>query len=142
MKRMLAVTVLGFAVLLACPALTHAQDAIVNGTVTDQTGGVLPGVTVTALNDATGNTFVGVTDERGSYRLAVRVGRYKLSLELAGFGTVSQAFEALVGQTLTMNAQMGPSSIQESVTVTGEAPLIQTTSSTLAGNIDPRQTED
>lgn len=142
MKRMLAVTVLGFAVLLACPALTYAQDAIVNGTVTDQTGGVLPGVTVTAVNDATGNTFVGVTDERGAYRLAVRVGRYKLSLELAGFGTVSQAFEALVGQTLTMNAQMGPSSVQESVTVTGEAPLIQTTSSTLAGNIDPRQTED
>ena len=142
MRRTFVVIVLGFAVLLAWPAVTHAQDAIVNGTVSDQTGGVLPGVTVTAANDATGNTFVGVTDDRGAYRLAVRVGRYKLSLELAGFGTVSQAFEALVGQTLTMNAQMGPSTVQESVTVTAEAPLIQTTSSTLAGNIDPRQTED
>ena len=43
-----------------------AQDAVLTGTVTDATGGVLPGVTVTAVNDATGNTFVGVTDGTGS----------------------------------------------------------------------------
>ena len=65
-----------------------------------------------------------------------------MTIELSGFATVAQGFEALVGQALTVNAQMMPSTVQESVTVTGEAPLIQTTSSTLAGNIDPRQTED
>jgi len=63
-------------------------------------------------------------------------------MELPGFTTVAQEFEALVGQTITINSQMKPSTVQESVTVTGEAPLIETTSSTLAGNIDPRQTKD
>ena len=43
---------------LAWPGVVHAQDATVNGTVTDTTGGVLPGVTVTAVHEATGNTFL------------------------------------------------------------------------------------
>ena len=130
-----------FAMLLL-PTFTFAQEATVTGTVVDQTGGVLPGVTVTAVNAATGNNFLGVTDERGSYRVPVRVGRYRITLELPGFASVTQEFEALVGQILTVNAQMTPSAVQESVTVTGEAPLIETSSSTLAGNIDPRQTKD
>ncbi len=127
--------------ILFLPALGFAQEATVTGTVVDQTGGVLPGVTITAVHTATGNTFVAVTDERGVYRLPVRVGTYRIVMELQGFANVSEQLEALVGQTLTVNAQMKPSTVQESVTVTGEAPLIQTTSSTLAGNIDPRQTK-
>src|SRR5262245_27115672 len=123
-------------------AIAQAQDAAVNGTVTDATGGVLPGVTVTALHTATGNTFFAVTDDRGNYRIPVRVGMYRLTLELQGFAGVARQFEALVGQTLTIDVQLMPSAVQESVTVTGEAPLIETTSSTLAGNIDPRQTRD
>jgi hypothetical protein len=56
------------------PSAGLAQESTVSGTVTDSTGGVLPGVTVTALNEASGNTFVAVTDERGTYRLSVRTG--------------------------------------------------------------------
>jgi len=130
------------AALFLFPAISQAQDATVNGTVTDSTGGVLPGVTVTALHTATGNTFFAVTDDRGNYRIPLRVGMYRLTLELQGFAGVARQFEALVGQTLTINVQLMPSTVQESVTVTGEAPLIETTSSTLAGNIDPRQTKD
>jgi hypothetical protein len=140
--RTRAVLILLFGVWFASVGSARAQEATINGTVTDATGGVLPGVTVTALHEATGNTFFSVTDERGNYRLQVRVGRYKLTVELSGFASVGQVFEALVGQTLTMDVQLTPSAVQESVTVTAEAPLIQTTSSTLAGNIDPRQTED
>jgi len=132
---------LGLAILFF-PVLAFAQEATVSGTVEASTGGVLPGVTVTAVSATTGNTFLGVTDERGTFRVPVRVGRYKMTMELPGFATVAQEFEALVGQTITINAQMKPSTVQESVTVTGEAPLIETTSSTLAGNIDPRQTKD
>ena len=132
---------LGLAILFF-PVLAFAQEATVSGTVEASTGGVLPGVTVTAVSETTGNTFLGVTDERGTFRVPVRVGRYKMTMELPGFATVAQEFEALVGQTITINAQMKPSTVQESVTVTGEAPLIETTSSTLAGNIDPRQTKD
>ena len=112
--------ILVFAMVLL-PTFAFAQEATVTGTVVDETGGVLPGVTVTAVNAATGNNFLGVTDERGSYRVPVRVGRYRITLELAGFASVAQEFEALVGQILTVNAQMKPSAVQESVTVTGEA---------------------
>ena len=57
------------AILLLVPALAFAQDATVIGTVTDSTGGVLPGVTVTAVHATTGNTFETITDERGNFRI-------------------------------------------------------------------------
>ena len=125
--------------ILVWPAIGYAQDSVVNGTVTDSTGGVLPGVTLTALHTATGNTFLGVTDERGVYRIPVRVGDYSLTVELPGFASVTRNLELLLGQTLTINIQMRAAGVQESVTVTGEAPLIEATNSTLAGNIDPLQ---
>src|ERR1044071_3005604 len=101
-----------FAIFLL-PIPGYAQEATVTGTVVDQTGGVLPGVTVTALHEATGNTFVGVTDERGTYRLPVRVGTYRVQMELPGFATVAERFEALVGQTLKLNARMKTSTAHE-----------------------------
>ena len=76
--------------LLALPLLAYAQDATLSGTVKDNTGGVLPGVTVTATNEASGNTFTSVTDERGIYRIPVRAGVYKITAELAGFTTVTR----------------------------------------------------
>src|SRR5689334_7023748 len=62
------------AILLFLPALAFAQEATVVGTVTDATGGVLPGVTVRAVHEATGNTFETITDERGNFRIPVRTG--------------------------------------------------------------------
>jgi hypothetical protein len=127
---------------VALPGAGYAQEAAVSGTVTDSTGGVLPGVTITALHDATGNTFVGVTDERGAFRLPLRVGAFTVTLELSGFATLNRKVDLLIGQQVVVNLTMQPSTVQESVTVTGEAPLIDATSSTLSGNIDPRQMED
>jgi hypothetical protein len=57
--------------LLACPVIASAQEATVTGTITDSTGAVLPGVTVVAVHQATGNHFLGVTDDRGIYRRPV-----------------------------------------------------------------------
>jgi len=125
------------------PAMAFAQDAVLTGTITDSTGAVLPGVTVTAVNEATGNNYETVTDATGVYRIPVRVGAYKITANLAGFGDVMRTgVQLLVGQTITLNLQMAPSTLQETVTVTGEAPLIETQSSELAGNIDPRQVQD
>jgi len=70
------------AVLLIVPATSYAQDATLSGTVKDTSGGVLPGVTVTALHEATGNTFVAVTDGVGAFRLPVRTGSYRITVEL------------------------------------------------------------
>lgn len=126
--------------ILALPAVGYAQEAVLNGTVTDSTGGVLPGVTVTAVNEATGNTFMAVTDEGGRYRMPVRTGAYKIVSELAGFTTVTRTgVQMLAGQTATINAQMRPSGVAETVTVTGETPLLNISTSTLTGNVDPRQ---
>src|SRR5262245_13885980 len=66
------------AILLIPASLAYAQEAVLTGTVSDTTGGVLPGVVVHAVHVATGNAFETVTDERGSYRVPVRVGTYRL----------------------------------------------------------------
>jgi hypothetical protein len=129
--------------LVALPMTGYAQEAVLTGAVTDSTGAVLPGVTVTAVHEASGNTFEAVTDGRGVFRLPIRVGTYRLTLQLAGFTSVTRSgLELLVGQQAVVNLQMVPSGVEESVTVTGEAPLIDTTSSTLGGNIDPRQMQE
>ena len=126
--------------LLALPLLAYAQDATLSGTVKDNTGGVLPGVTVTATNQASGNTFTSVTDERGIYRMPIRAGVYKITAELAGFTTAARPdIELLVGRAVSLDFNMQVSSLQETVTVTGEAPLLESTTSTIATNIDPRQ---
>jgi hypothetical protein len=128
------------AAVLAVPALGYAQEATITGTVTDATGGVLPGVTVTAVHEASGNTFVGVTDERGVFRIPARIGAYRLTAELAGFTTVTRTgVTLLVGQTVGLDMQMTVTGVAESVTVTGEAPLINTTQSSLGSNVDSLQ---
>src|SRR2546430_13696486 len=62
--------------ILMLPVRGHAQESTVSGTVTDPSGAVIPGVTVTATHTESGNKFEAVTDERGGYRLLVRVGNY------------------------------------------------------------------
>jgi len=128
-------------VILALPLAAFAQEASIGGTVTDSTGGVLPGVTITALHQATGNTFVAVTDENGAYRIPVRIGVYRITADLPGFASIARALELVVGQQATLNLQMAPSAVQESVTVTGEAPLVNTESSRVGGALDSRQME-
>src|SRR5678815_1836799 len=99
--RMLSVlgSLLVLGMIVALPAPGYAQDSVMTGTVTDSTGAVLPGVTVTATNVESGNTFVAVTDERGNFRLPVRIGNYRIVAELTGFATVNQTTQMLVGQT-------------------------------------------
>src|SRR5687767_12689933 len=131
------------AVVLTMPAVGFAQEAVLTGTVTNATGGVLPGVTITAVHEATGNTFTAVTDESGIFRIPARVGGYRLTAELSGFTTVTRSgVNLLIGQTAAVNMQMTVTGVAETVTVTGEAPLINTTQSTIAGNIDPRQVQE
>ena len=133
--RRTLVRIAAFVVCLFVPFTVSAQEAVLSGTISDSTGGVLPGVTVTATHVATGNTFVAVTDERGGYRMPVRVGVHRVSAELTGFGTVTREIDLLVNQTAVINLQLAPSTLQESVTVTGEAPLIDTSQSSLGANI-------
>jgi Carboxypeptidase regulatory-like domain len=77
--------------LLMLSANASAQEATLSGTVTDITGGVLPGVTVVAVHETTGNSYTSVTDGTGRYRMAVRTGVYRLTAELDGFATITRA---------------------------------------------------
>jgi carboxypeptidase family protein len=128
---------------LALPGVGLAQEATISGTVADSTGAVVPGATIIAVHEVTGNTFEAVTDERGGYRIPVRVGAYRMTAQLPGFATVVRSgLQVLVGQTAVVDLQMVPSALQETVTVTGEAPLVDVSSSQLGGNIDPRQMQE
>jgi Carboxypeptidase regulatory-like domain/TonB dependent receptor len=122
-------------------APSYGQEATFTGTATDSTGSVLPGVTITATHEASGNVFTTVTDERGEFRLPVRVGAYTVKGELSGFTTVTRSVQVLIGQTAAVDVRLTPSGVQETVTVTGEAPLVDIKGSTVAANIDPRQVE-
>jgi hypothetical protein len=135
LRRLLAIA----AVLALLPTLARAQEATIIGTVTDSTGGVLPGVTVRAIHEATGNAVETVTDERGNYRIPPRTGTYRITADLQGFTPATKGAELLVGAEVRVNVQLAPGSLQESVTVTSEAPLVDTTTSRVAGNVDPRQ---
>jgi len=140
MRSSLLVRLLVVFTILTLPVMAHAQEeAVVSGRVTDSSGGVLPGVTVRAVHEATGNAFEAVTDGLGAYRMAVRVGAFRITGQLQGFNASARAVELLLGQTAVINLQMSPAGVAETVTVTGEAPLIETTTSSLGGNIDPRQ---
>src|SRR5438132_8150124 len=101
--------------ILMLPVSGHAQESTVSGTVTDPTGAVIPGVMVTATHTETGNKFEALTDERGGYRLLVRVGNYRITAGLPGVGTVNRNIEVLIGQTVVGNREMMPSTVAETV---------------------------
>ena len=123
---------------LCIPVVSHAQEAGLSGVVTDSTNAVLPGVTVTAIHEASGNTFIAVTDQNGNYRLALRTGFYNITAELSGFASLTRRLELVVGQQAVANLQLSPSTVQESVTVTGQAPLLDVTQSADAGSAHQR----
>jgi hypothetical protein len=135
----------GFVTALICALSTtaHAQEAVVSGTVSDNTGGVLPGVVVRAVHEASGNRFETLTEATGAFRLPVRIGVYRISAELQGFASVTRTgVELLVGQKAVVDIELKPATLEEAVTVTGAAPLVDRTNSTVGSNVDARQMQD
>lgn len=132
------------AVLCVGVGTARGQQASIAGTVADDTRAALPGVTVTATALDTGRVHTAVSDARGEYILRGLVpGRYKVQAELTGFSNVIVPdLELLVGQTRTVPFTMKVASLQETVTVTGESPLVDTSSTQVGGNVDRRQMEE
>ena len=94
--------------LLALPAIVSAQEAAVSGVVTDSSGAVLPGATITALHQATGNIFEVVTDEKGAFRMPVRTGDYTVKAELSGFAAASRSLTLLPAEKATASPDISP----------------------------------
>src|SRR5687768_3324275 len=119
-----AVLMLTVAILL--PSLASAQGTL-TGTVRDQSGAVLPGVTVEAASPALiEKVRTAVTDDAGQYRIpGLNPGTYTLTFRLAGFNVVRRADIELGGTaTLTIPVDMRVGALEETVTVTGESPVV------------------
>ncbi|HEX8028811.1 MAG TPA: carboxypeptidase-like regulatory domain-containing protein, partial [Vicinamibacterales bacterium] len=108
----------------------------VNGTVTDNTGAVLPGVTVTASSPALIQPQVQVSGTDGSYRfLALPPGVYEIDFDLTGFQKVQRKdVRVVINQTLSVDMQMQVATLQETVTVTGDSPIVDTSTTAMGTN--------
>jgi len=122
--------------LLLVPCFAEAQldTGNIAGVVTDETAGALPGVSITARNTATGQLRTATTNAEGRYQVAgIPPGQYSVTAELSGFGNlVRQGITVNVGSTVDVNLQMKISSVAENVTVTGDAPLVESTKTSLS----------
>jgi len=130
--------------LLAGASSAYAQNAQVTGQVKDSTGAVIPGVTVTAKNQANGLSRSEVTDAGGNFRLvALPPGTYTVSTELQGFNTETRPDIVLnIDQTATIVFSLKPASVSESVTVTGESPIVDVTRSDVSTAMSTQQIQD
>ena len=131
--------------LLATSAFAQGGGAsstgTINGRVTDASQAVLPGVTVTATSPALLGPQVSVTNAEGNYRFpGVPPGTYTVTFELPGFSTVKhEGIEIRLGFTGTLNVEMKVASLQETVTVTGASPVIDTSTTRTQQNFKMEQ---
>jgi hypothetical protein len=115
------------------------QNSTLTGTVTDESGALLPGVTVTASSPSLiGGPVTSVTDGTGTYRFpAVLPGTYSITATLSGFRTVERSEIRLpVGETVTVDFQLPVASVTDTIVVRGESPVVDVTSSAAPVNID------
>lgn len=119
-------------------AEAQSGDGSLRGYVKDDQGAVLPGVTVTATSPVLLTPVVGVSDGGGYYRLlSLPPGTYTITAELAGFASYRR--EGIImraGTTFTVDVQMKVGSLAETITVTGDSPMIETGRPTSVLNID------
>ena len=130
--------------MLCIPAFSTAQEASIAGTVSDESKAMLPGVTITARDSGNGRTFMAVSDSDGAYHLlGMSPGRYELRAELPGFATsLLSDIQLLVGQNATVTFSLKVAALEESITVSGTAPLVDMRNAQVSGNVDRRQMQE
>src|SRR6185503_4411698 len=121
----------------AAPALAQGGRAEINGTVMDAQKAVLPGATVTVTNEDTGLTREAVTDTEGRYVIPqILPGPYTVKADLSGFQqTVRSGMVVRVGDELTVHLTLVLAGVTETLVVTAEAPLVESTSNRIGTNI-------
>ena len=126
MRFVLRLTIVALGCLLCVPSISMAQG-IIAGVVRDTSGGVLPGVTVEAASPALiEKTRQVVSDSQGQYKIIdLRPGTYTVTFSLPGFASVKrEGLELTAAVTLNVNADMKVGAVEETVTVTGETPVV------------------
>jgi len=124
--------------LAAVPAIAQQTTGSITGLVMDPQGKAVPGVTVTAVNAATGFSRTDVSDGDGLYHLnAMPVGNYDVAAELPGFTRLErQDILVDVSETTNLNLTLRLAQVAETVTVVGNTPVIATTSSSVGQVVD------
>jgi hypothetical protein len=140
----LVLLVVGLVVGLVSPGLARQNYSELRGRVLDQQGAVLPGATIVARNQESGTFREAVSGADGSFFMtAMNPGTYEVTAELTGFNRYqTQDLLLQVGRTATLDIRLQLGGIQESVTVSGESPLVDLTATDLGGNLNARELID
>ncbi|MBI3402369.1 MAG: TonB-dependent receptor [Acidobacteria bacterium] len=141
MRKSLMLLMAGCVCALATVAFAQQGTAEIGGKVTDEQGAILPGVAILVTNEETGVFREVVSGGDGSYFAAQLVpGRYRISAKLAGFRSADRGGLILqVGKALQINLTLGVGGVEETVHVTAESPLVDTTSAKVGGNIGTQE---
>jgi hypothetical protein len=139
--RLRAVLIVGLVLACAAPAAAQTTNGAITGIVNDAQGGVLPGVTLTLRNAETGFLRTTTTPADGRYRLGgLPPGRYELRVELQGFGPVEVTdITVTIGQEVGRDITLQLQGVQESVSVSAVAPVVETTKTDVSGVITQEQ---
>ena len=133
--------VLAFALVFSVTLSTRAQvtTGSIAGTVADASGAVLPGAKVTILNEDTGITRSAQSDAAGHYSApSLGLGNYKVTANMEGFKSqVRIGIVLTVGRSAVVDFKLSVGAVTQSVEVTGEAPLVETTQSSVSTLVDP-----
>lgn len=129
---------------LAAQAAAQLANSSLSGTATDADGSGLPGVAVILRNQESGLVRTTVTAENGTYALSgVKPGLYAVTFDLEGFPAVSrEGVELRVGQETRLSATLMLEQMAETLTVTGETPLVETTSKEIGGTLTAQELQD
>jgi outer membrane receptor protein involved in Fe transport len=129
----------------AAPALFAQATAsgTIEGVVSDQSQAVMGGVQVVAKNKATDLTRTTTTNDSGTYRFELLpVGFYTVTASKAGFASVVESIEVMVGQASSANVVLRPGALNEIVEVTSEAPIVDQAKTDISQNITPTEVEE
>ena len=146
MNRLTSVCAVALGMWLGAHGLAHAQQGTgeLRGKVLDAQNAVLPGVTVVAKNEASGQFREIVSGADGSFFMsALTPGVYELSAQLSGFKKYQRAgLRVEVGKTIAVDVQLQVGGIEQEVTVTAESPLVDTTSKQIGGTVTAQELND
>ncbi len=138
------VSIVAVALMFATPLVAQSTTATLQGTVVDNSGAVVPNADVKVTNSATNLTRTTKTDSTGAYLIpALPVGSYTVEVTAAGMGRqVASGLVLEVGRTVSQNFTLKPAAVAETVNITTEAPVLETTTMTVGQVMDPRNVQE
>jgi len=138
MTRLVKWLVMLLSIGVAMPAIAQVQTGSILVKTVDQQGAIMPGATITISSPVlVAGTMTAVTDASGAYRFPSLVpGTYNVKVELSGFQTIiREGIIVVVGQTTPLDLSLKVAALNESVTVTGQSPTVDTTSGNISVNL-------